>query len=246
MLLCVEKSALKFDDLAIQKDAKLQDIFDNHVKYYPSTEEAYKDNFVPLDFCVCVRSVYTNKVLAFNKENGDKIYYQNMSGVPQVQHKGYDLIMYMTSIGMMHYVDYAKGFDEFMLNYSDFVCMGLYNSSADYINPIIVSHVIIKDEGFDSLNKFLKPEVSVEDIASINPKGNLKPLLDSLVILESENVDVAKEDLTDQWKDKGDCRVCRRKNYCKEACTAHTAHWNSVAREYINNNTGLRVIRRKI
>ena len=246
MLLCVEKQALKSDDFNIQKDVNLQEILLSHTKFYPTTEEAYKDDFVPLDFCVCVRSVYSNKVLAFNKENGDKIYYQNMSGVPPVVHKGYDLVMYMTSIGMMHYVNYSKGFDEFMLNFSDFICLGLFNSSSDYINPIVVSHVVIKDEGLELLEPFLKPEVSIEDIASMKPKGNLKPLLDSLVLLEGEEPEVLKEELSDQWKLDGDCRVCRRKDFCKKVCSAHDRTWNRIARNIIRKKTGIDMIENHI
>lgn len=29
---------------------------------------------------------------------------------------------------------------------------------------------------------------------------------------------------TDQWKGEGDCEHCRRKNYCKTTCQAHTAN----------------------
>ena len=29
---------------------------------------------------------------------------------------------------------------------------------------------------------------------------------------------------TDQWKSEGDCKQCRRKNYCKTTCQAHAAN----------------------
>lgn len=185
MFLCVDLKALNCDPYHVQKDAKIEDILTNHTKYFDTTDEAYKADYSPIDFSVCVRSMYDNTVLQV--ATGDKcLYYQNMTNTPPVVHKGYDLVMYMTSIGLVHFVDYASGFDNIMMKHSQFDCIGLYNPAPEFINPIVVSHVILSDKGMKEIEKYLKKNVSVVPISSINPVGNLKPIIDTLIIVKEE------------------------------------------------------------
>ena len=62
MILCIDTTALKTSP-DVQKDVDLEDLLNNHTKYYDSEVEALKDHYVPLDFCVSVRSIYSNYVL---------------------------------------------------------------------------------------------------------------------------------------------------------------------------------------
>ena len=109
MILCVDTKALK-TSAEVQTNVKLEDIINNHTKYYDSVEEALKDNYVPLDFSVSIRTLYSNLVVEIDAKTEDgndkKMYYTNMSQVQQFIHKGYDLIMYLTSIGVMMNVNY--------------------------------------------------------------------------------------------------------------------------------------------
>ena len=188
MILCVDLKALRVDPIHVQKDTKIEEILKDHTKYYDTTEEAYADSYAPIDFSVCVRSMYDNTVLQIETD-GKVLYYQNMTNTPPMPHKGYDLVMYMTSIGVLHFIDYKDGFDDVMMKHSQFQCIGIYNPNPDIINPIVVSHVIMSDEGMKDLEKFFKKGVKAVSIKDMQVIGNLKPILDTLVIVKEEKKD---------------------------------------------------------
>lgn len=187
MILCVDIKALKTSP-DVQKDVNLEDLINNHTKYYDSAEEALNDNYVPLDFSVTVRSLYSNLVLEIDKDE-DKRYYVNLTDVQPFIHKGYDLVMYLTSIGLMHSVDYKLGFDELMIKHSQFVPMGIYNPDTLLLNPIIYSHVILSDEGAVELPKYLKEDRHLVPISDIKEKGNIPALLRTLIEVKEETKD---------------------------------------------------------
>ena len=197
MILCVDTKALK-TNAEVQTNVKLEDIINNHTKYYDSVEEALKDNYVPLDFSVSIRTLYSNLVVEIDAKTEDgndkKMYYTNMSQVQQFIHKGYDLIMYLTSIGVMMNVNYSLGFDELMLEHSQFVPIGLYNPDPTVINPIIYSHILISDVGAKEFDKYLKKGRRFLPISDIKKEGNLYALLDTLIITKEENIDEKHND----------------------------------------------------
>lgn len=181
MILCVDTSALKPAPY-VQKDVNLEEILTKHTKYYPTVAEAEKDHFVPLDFSVSMRTVYTNLVLQV-KTVDKYLYYVNQTMIGKFVHKGYDLMMYLSAIGLMSYVDYSYAWDNLMMESSIFQPIGLYEPDLDVINPIILSHIIIKDDAVDSLKTFLKPNVELVplDVMRQRKEGNLSALLDTLI-----------------------------------------------------------------
>ena len=197
MILCVDTKALK-TSAEVQTNVKLEDIINSHTKYYDSVEEALKDNYVPLDFSVSIRTLYSNLVVEIDAKTEDgndkKMYYTNMSQVQQFIHKGYDLIMYLTSIGVMMNVNYSLGFDEVMLEHSQFVPIGLYNPDPTVINPIIYSHILISDVGAKEFDKYLKKGRRFLPISDMKKEGNLYALLDTLIITKEENIDEEHND----------------------------------------------------
>ena len=197
MILCVDTKALK-TSAEVQTNVKLEDIINNHTKYYDSVEEALKDNYVPLDFSVSIRTLYSNLVVEIDAKTEDgndkKMYYTNMSQVQQFIHKGYDLIMYLTSIGVMMNVNYSLGFDEIMLEHSQFVPIGLYNPDPTIINPIIYSHILISDVGAKEFDKYLKKGRRFLPISDMKKEGNLYALLDTLIITKEEDIDEKHND----------------------------------------------------
>lgn len=197
MILCVDTKALK-TSAEVQTNVKLEDIINNHTKYYDSVEEALKDNYVPLDFSVSIRTLYSNLVVEIDAKTEDgndkKMYYTNMSQVQQFIHKGYDLIMYLTSIGVMMNVNYSLGFDEVMLEHSQFVPIGLYNPDPTIINPIIYSHILISDVGAKEFDKYLKKGRRFLPISDMKKEGNLYALLDTLIITKEEDIDEKHND----------------------------------------------------
>lgn len=192
MILCIDTTALKTSP-EVQRDVNLEDLINNHTKYYESEEEALKDQYVPLDFSVSVRSIYSNLVLQIDSGE-EKRYYTNMTGILPFAHKGYDLIMYITSIGLMHSVDYKLGFDELMMKHSQFQPIGLYNPDSVIINPIIYTHVIISDEGVEQLPQYLKEDRKLVSIADMKYKGNIPALLKTIIEVKEESQDECDHD----------------------------------------------------
>lgn len=192
MILCVDVKALPVHQ-KVQKDINLEEILNNHTKYFDDVKEAYKEEYVPLDFSVTVRTAYSNLVLQTIEENNKK-YYVNLTDIHPFPHKGYDLIMYLTSIGVMHSVDYKLGFDELMMKHSQFFPIGIYNPSPFLINPIIYSHIIISDEGAKELPKYLKLHRDLVPISEIEYKGNIPALLNTIIEVKEKEDESSNND----------------------------------------------------
>lgn len=184
MILCVDIRALK-QSPEIQKDVDLEDLLLNHTKYFEDVVEASKHRYVPLDFSVSVRSTYSNLVLEI-KNGEEKRYYENLAEIQPFVHKGYDLIMYLTSIGLLRNVNYKIGFDELMVKHSQFVPIGLYSPDTFIINPIIYSHIIISDDGAKELPKYLRRDRKLVHINDICESGNIPAMLKTLVEVKEE------------------------------------------------------------
>ena len=186
MILCVDTTVLK-ESLEIQKDIGLGNILDNHTKYFNIITDAYKEHYTPLDFSVSIRSLYTNLVLEREQIGEDgkelKLYYRNITNAPEVIHKGLDLIMYMTSLGVMTDVKYSTKFEEIMAKHSMFRCMGLYNPCVTLVNPCIYSHVILTDEGAEALKSCLREGRQFVHIEEMQTEGNAIPMLNTLKII---------------------------------------------------------------
>ena len=193
MILCIDTRALKTSP-DVQRDVNLEDLINSHTKYYDSVEDAVKDHYVPLDFSVTVRSMYSNLVLQIDKGE-QKRYYTNLTNVQPFVHKGYDLIMYLTSIGLMHSVDYQLGFDELMMKHSQFQPIGLYNPDSAVINPIIYTHVILSDEGAEQLPKYLKSDRGLVHITAMSEfkQGNITAMLDTIIEVKEETKDESSD-----------------------------------------------------
>ena len=187
MILCIDTRALKTSP-DVQKDVNLEDLLLNHTKYYDTAEDAVKDKYVPLDFSVSVRSLYSNLVLQIDKGE-QKRYYTNLTNVQQFVHKGYELIMYLTSIGLMHSVDYKLGFDDLMMKHSQFMPIGLYNPDSAIINPIIYCHVLISDEGAKELPNYLKGDRELVPISQMCREGNISALIDTIIEVKEDSKD---------------------------------------------------------
>ncbi len=194
MILCIDTHKL---DTApyIQKDVDLAGILLNCTKYYNSVEEAEKNFYVPLDFSVSVRTVYTNKVLQI-KDGDNCSYYVNHTNVGQFAHKGYDLMMYLSAIGFVSCVNYSDAFDTMMLKYSTLQPIGLYNPDPGFLNPIVYTHIIISDEAEGIIKPFLKPGVSLIHITEMEERVKnsgglyLTALLDTLIIVHDKKEEV--------------------------------------------------------
>lgn len=170
----------------MQKDINLEELLNNHIKYYIDEEEALKDNYVPLDISTTIRSMYSNLVVE-RETDERKSYYVNISNIGKLPHKGYDLLMYISSIGVLHTVEYTLEFDRVMLEHSQFCPIGLYNPDPDIINPIILVHIVLSDEGIELLRNYLLGNCKLVPIRHIMYEGNLKALLDEIKEVKNEH-----------------------------------------------------------
>lgn len=185
-MLCVDLSALKTDREHVQRAVNLADIIDTHTRPFPTTEEAASANYAPLSMCISVRSMYDNTVVA--TDLGHKtVYYTNMTNIGDFPHRGEDLIMYVSSLAVLKQCEFSVALEEVMTRHSQFQPIGLFNPDPGLIDPMIYSHVILSDEGMKLLEPCLKPGLSVVPIIDIKPEGNLKPLLDTLIIVKEES-----------------------------------------------------------
>lgn len=189
MILCVDTTVLAMKR-EVQKDVDLVDLLNNHTQYFETKEQALEEGYVPLDFSVSLRSMYTNKVLQRQTESGVR-YYVNMSQVERFIHKGEDLIMYLSSLGLLQCLDYKAGFDELMFQHTQIQIQGLYNPDPAMINPIIYSHVIISDVGVKQLENYLKEGVSIVDIKTMkeHSEGNIPAMLETIIEVKEEQKD---------------------------------------------------------
>ena len=179
MIMCIDSTKLK-RNYNVQKDVKLEDLLLNHTKFYTSSEEAYKDLYVPLDFAVTVRSMYSNKVLQIKSEEG-YLYYTNLADIPRFVHRGYDLVMYLASIAMLKNINYRIEYDELMFKHSQFNCIGLFNPLPEVINPKIYSHIILSDECLEEFSTYLKEGREMIDISDMKTDGNYPSLIKEII-----------------------------------------------------------------
>lgn len=184
MILCVDASKIKEEE-DVQRSIDLGDVVLNRTKYFESADEAVKEKYVPLDFCVGVRTVYSNKVAEIEQDGAFK-YYVNYTNVEKFIHEGNDLIMYLAALGLMQYVDYSYAVDDFMVKHSTIQQIGLYNPNAGVINPIVYSHIIIEDSAVEQFNTLAKTGVKFVPITDMKREGNIPALLDKYVIVKGE------------------------------------------------------------
>lgn len=183
MILCIDNRSIK-PDVRVQKDLNLEDLLLNHTKYFDSVEEALRNNYTPLDLCISIRSMYSNLVVQTDKFKEFR-YYTNITEIQEMPHKGYDLVMYLTSIALMHNVDYKAGFDDLMMKHSQVSPIGILNIFG--LNPIIYVHIIFSDEGAEELKQYLKQDRKLVPISEIKPEGNLQALLSTLIEVKGED-----------------------------------------------------------
>lgn len=182
MIQCVKMADLPYSD-KVQKNVALEKIV-GESKFFENIQEALYQGYRPLDFAVSIRSINDNRVV--ETDMGEyTTYYTNLTDVQEFIHKGYDLIMYLTSIALLHNVEYCKEVDEIMVSHSQFQPIGLYNSS-DCFNPIIYSHVLMSDEGMSLLEPYLKSDRKIVSIKDMDRAMCIDALLDTLIITQSE------------------------------------------------------------
>lgn len=173
----------------MQKDFSVHDLFQD-AKYFCDEKTAQKEGYIPLVFATTIRSVYTNKVVTRTvKSLKDKTFVDLSTPSEPLPHNELDLVMYLSSISMFNFFEYKKGFDELMMQGSEHQLIGLYCPCVGLVDPIIYSHVYVKDDLVEDFGKYMRPEVEWSDIElfkSTYTTSSFKPFLDTLIVAKEE------------------------------------------------------------
>ena len=184
MIACLKKDLLK-QNIRVQKNVKLDKVLES-LKYFDTREEAYKEDYVPVCFVTAVRTTYSNLVVEHEVDHlGQKNYVSlNLSQV--LPHKGYDLMMFMSSLAVAKIIDCTKQENHKLMFNSQFMPIGIYNPDPGICDPVIYCHVIISDDNSESLSKSLLPGNRLVPITRMTTEGNLRPLLNEIILVKEE------------------------------------------------------------
>lgn len=175
-ILCIDTTVLK-EVNKVQKDINLGGLLNNHTKYFSNVKSAEESNYAPLNFVFTVRSMYDNTVLA-----KDGTCYSGVVAKETFNHRGYDLCMFLTAIGVSNlFSSISPKVSKVVAKQSEFMPIGLYYYMGE---PLVYSHVIFSDDGMKMLAEHLSDGVSIVPISELSEEKNLKALLDTLIILK--------------------------------------------------------------
>ena len=184
MIACLKKDLLK-QNIRVQKDVKLDKVLES-LEYFDTREEAYKEDCVPVCFATAVRTAYTNLVVEHEVDHLGQRNYVSLNLSQVLPHKGYDLMMFMSSLAVAKMIDCTKPENQRLMFSSQFSPIGVYNPDPSICDPVIYSHIVINDDKVEDLRASLLPGNRLVPIESMNTQGNLKELLNELIIVKEE------------------------------------------------------------
>lgn len=173
-VLYIKKAVIKTDE-TLQKKIDIEELLIDNIEYFSDAEEAYKNGYIPLNFCVSVRSMYDNTVII--DERG--MCYSKKLLTQPTPCRGYDLLFYCSKMALMKFFNFSNSFSEIMFNHSQFIPIGLYYSGVN--NPVLYSHVIMTDIGMKELESHLKEGVKIIPISNIDTTKNRGVYTDTLI-----------------------------------------------------------------
>lgn len=185
MIACLKKDLLK-QNIRVQKNVKLDKVL-NDLKYFDTREEAYKEDYVPVCFVTAVRTAYSNLVVEHEVDHLGQRNYVSLNLSQVLPHKGYDLMMFMSSLAVAKMIDCTKPENQRLMFSSQFSPIGVYNPDPGICDPVIYSHIVINDDKVEDLRASLLPGNKLVSIQDMNTKGNLKELLNELIIVKEES-----------------------------------------------------------
>lgn len=186
-MLCVRKDLLK-ESPDMQKDVKLGELLsDDNVRCYGDRDVALNEGYIPFHVAVIVRSAYSNKVLEETRYNKDKCYYKTVTYDYPTIHRGYDLLMFLSSMVILMTTTYSPQVDEIMMK-SQFDVLGLYNPDMNLVDPIINTQVILKDDTVEKFEEYLKKDYKMVDIKDMHlvRSSNILEIIRQIVMVESK------------------------------------------------------------
>lgn len=183
LVLCVKKSDMEMS-VDLQKD-NLVDVLTG-AKYFE--EKEIPEDYVPLDFAITIRSTYTNKVVlcTHSDSNSERCFF-NLTKIPYVIHKGFDLVMFISSIAVMKMCDQTKApLVANVMMKSKFDIIGLLNLDPEVFNPIVYSHVILEDDTVEVFESLLAEGFRIVPISDLPEHENFRAFKESLILCKNE------------------------------------------------------------
>lgn len=183
LVLCVKKSDMEMS-VDLQKD-NLVDVLTG-AKYFE--EKEIPEDYVPLDFAITIRSTYTNKVVlcTHSDSNSERCFF-NLTNIPYVIHKGFDLVMFISSIAVMKMCDQTKApLVANVMMKSKFDIIGLLNLDPEVFNPIVYSHVILEDDTVEVFESLLAEGFRIVPISDLPEHENFRAFKESLILCKNE------------------------------------------------------------
>lgn len=187
-VLCIKADLLERKN-EVQKKIQLESLMES-CKYLPLNAEEIPigDGYVPLTFGVTIRDLKTNKVLVKrNLENNIKRTFIYMEKIQPVIHVGYDLVMYLTSVGVTSLLK-DKGN---MINFSSVMATSVFDvngllwlehnteSNCILLDPMVMTTVYVDHK---ALSPLILDNWKFEDIADIKKEdGFIQCILDDLI-----------------------------------------------------------------
>lgn len=146
-------------------------------KLFNSSLEAVKEGYLPITLGVSIRTLFTNKVVEFERD----CYVKMVSDVFN-KHQDLDLYTLISKIGETTFDCFKRGFNVgmFMIEYSFLDVIGMYHEGGSD-EVIFLAHVLIADEGLPELEKNLKEGIRVVNIGDMSYANDNPALLETLV-----------------------------------------------------------------
>ena len=189
-ILCVKSSMITRKN-EVQKKIKLEDII-HSCKYFP--HGGVGEGYVPLTLGITIRDKTTNRVLVkrVEKDNIKRtfIYLKDITPVP---HVGYDLIMFLSSVGVTGLLKNKDNMVAFsaVMSESVFDVNGLlwmeHNTESNCIllDPMVMTTIYVNADNF---SKYIVDDWKFEHISEIKEEsGFIKCIMDDLVEIKEGN-----------------------------------------------------------
>lgn len=191
LILCVKSDMMERMN-KVQKNIKLEEIINSGS--YMDIKDCADNGYIPLTVGVTIRDLETNKVLV--KRDGDiKRTFIYLENINPLIHKGYDLIMYLSSVGV---TSLLKDKNQ-MINFSCVMAKSVFDvngllwmkhneePNCILLNPMVMTTIFVDSK---ELSKYLIPHWKFENIADIKlEKGFIKCIIDDLIEMKGASKD---------------------------------------------------------
>ena len=182
---CVKNDILKVSS-DVQRDIDIIEILNSAKLVMGTEEELRKQGYAFLHFATTFRTVYTNEVVLHKNKRKDWKSYVLMDVTTPLPHKGLDLVMYLSACSVFLVASYKNGLTDELLMHTEHQCIGLYNPSPDFVDPVIYSHVYLDDSSLNTFSRCLTKGNMFVPISTLSEEDAFDK---TLIIVEKKEED---------------------------------------------------------